>query len=159
MIRSVYLIIGRGISPLFIVGLWAYTFFTRTERVRVMVFNERGDVLLLRGVVSDGKWSLPGGGVEKGETATAAASRELYEETGIRVRQTDLRYLTTLARPDIRVNFKVPLFTVTVNAADLPERHTNKWEIAGVEWFDLRALPDSLSLVARVALDVYNASR
>lgn len=31
-------------------------------------------------------WVLPGGGVEEGETPAAAAEREAYEETGVRVK-------------------------------------------------------------------------
>ncbi len=44
-----------------------------------------GAVLLARRgkVLGHGLWSLPGGKLEKGETAQAAAHRELLEETGI----------------------------------------------------------------------------
>jgi 8-oxo-dGTP diphosphatase len=45
-------------------------------------------VLLVRrgGQPSSGKWSLPGGLVEVGETTEEAARREIMEECGIRVR-------------------------------------------------------------------------
>ena len=55
-----------------------------------MLFEEAGDVLLIRFVVprEDGKfvlWALPGGEIEAGETEAAAAVRELREELGIEV--------------------------------------------------------------------------
>lgn len=46
----------------------------------------RGDeVLLVRRAhpPRQGEWSLPGGRIEPGETANAAALRELHEETGV----------------------------------------------------------------------------
>ncbi|MEM8653068.1 MAG: NUDIX domain-containing protein, partial [Pseudomonadota bacterium] len=55
-----------------------------TLGVRLLVENEKGEVLLVRHTYVDG-WYLPGGGVERGETAEAAARKELLEETGFKV--------------------------------------------------------------------------
>jgi 8-oxo-dGTP diphosphatase len=53
-----------------------------------MLFDEAGDVLLIRFVVprEDGEfvfWALPGGEIEPGETELAAAVREVREELGL----------------------------------------------------------------------------
>ena len=45
-----------------------------------MVFNAKKEILFIR---RNGKWDLPKGKVEKGETYEAAAIRETQEETGV----------------------------------------------------------------------------
>ncbi len=52
------------------------------------VVLSRDRVLLVRrgGQPSSGKWSLPGGGLELGETTVEGIQRELTEECGLRVR-------------------------------------------------------------------------
>jgi 8-oxo-dGTP diphosphatase len=58
-------------------------------RVGVGAVVLSGDrVLLVRrgGQPSSGKWSLPGGGLELGETTVQGIERELAEECGLRVR-------------------------------------------------------------------------
>jgi ADP-ribose pyrophosphatase YjhB (NUDIX family)/ubiquinone/menaquinone biosynthesis C-methylase UbiE len=49
-----------------------------------IVLNEAGEVLLIRRS-DNGRWCLPGGHVDYGETVTQCVIREAYEETGVEV--------------------------------------------------------------------------
>ena len=53
----------------------------------VVVRNEKGEILLVQEADSRvrGKWNLPGGHAEDGESPLECAIRELHEETGLRV--------------------------------------------------------------------------
>ena len=55
--------------------------------VGAVVRDREGRLLLVRRGTEPGRgrWSVPGGRVEPGESATAAAAREVLEETGVRV--------------------------------------------------------------------------
>jgi 8-oxo-dGTP pyrophosphatase MutT (NUDIX family) len=62
--------------------------------VRVIVSDERDRVLILQREMAStggGRWCLPGGKVDYGETVEAAAERELREETGLQA--SELRFL------------------------------------------------------------------
>jgi|SRR5579863_252770 len=48
---------------------------------RVLAVNAAGEVLLVRHSYGARHWMLPGGGMARGETPIAAATRELTEET------------------------------------------------------------------------------
>jgi ADP-ribose pyrophosphatase YjhB (NUDIX family) len=50
--------------------------------VSAIVPNTQGALLLIRRT-DNGYWSIPGGGVEPGESVSQAAAREVREETGI----------------------------------------------------------------------------
>ena len=49
------------------------------------IFDERGQIFLTRRA-DNGEWCLPGGGMDAGESVTEACEREVWEETGLRVR-------------------------------------------------------------------------
>ena len=54
------------------------------------VVSDRDGRVLLARRIDTGNWELPGGTIEPGETATAAAVREVGEETGVTVTVTGL---------------------------------------------------------------------
>ena len=54
------------------------------------IFDERREKLLLTRRTDNGQWCLPGGKVETGESVSEACAREVWEETGLRVRVTRL---------------------------------------------------------------------
>lgn len=65
------------------------TRYPPTPRVAVgaVVIKNRAVLLVKRGKApSGGKWAIPGGSVELGETLRQAAEREIFEETNIRIR-------------------------------------------------------------------------
>ena len=52
--------------------------------IRALVLDEKGDVLLVK-EKEDGRWTLPGGWVDVGESPSEAVEREVEEESGYRV--------------------------------------------------------------------------
>ena len=56
----------------------------------VVIFNEVGQVLLIKENYGQHRYGLPGGRVEPGERPEEAAAREALEETGLEVEIGDL---------------------------------------------------------------------
>ena len=70
-----------------------------SKRVRVIVACKK-KILLVKSHFGKQSWCLPGGGVEKGENPMSAAIRELNEEVGIQVQESDLVCVGQLRLPE-----------------------------------------------------------
>jgi ADP-ribose pyrophosphatase YjhB (NUDIX family) len=55
-----------------------------------VIFDETRQKVLLTQRTDNGRWCLPGGQMESGESAAEACEREVWEETGLKVRATRL---------------------------------------------------------------------
>ncbi|MDD5141487.1 MAG: NUDIX domain-containing protein [Verrucomicrobiales bacterium] len=59
--------------------------------VGALIFNSKGEVLMIRTHKWSNKWGIPGGKIKFGETSEAALRREIKEETGLKV--TDIEFV------------------------------------------------------------------
>ena len=57
--------------------------------VGIFIFNTKGELLLTKTHKWRGKYGVPGGHIELGESAIEAARREAKEETGLEIRDID----------------------------------------------------------------------
>jgi ADP-ribose pyrophosphatase YjhB (NUDIX family) len=127
-----------------------------TLGVRVIVPNKKGSILLVRHTYVPG-WHLPGGGIEKGETAKQAAIKELDEETGIRALD-DLETLAVFANRRASRRDHVVLF-LCQKWETAREFKPNR-EIAEIGFFPLDDLPLGITAPTRARLDeVFGARR
>lgn len=69
-----------------------------------VIFDEAREKVLLTQRADNGRWCLPGGHMESGESAAEACEREVWEETGLKVRA--MRLLGVYSNPDQLVIYK-----------------------------------------------------
>ncbi|MFG1796991.1 NUDIX domain-containing protein [Nocardia sp. NPDC049149] len=93
--------------------------------------------------VFDGRWHLPAGKLEAGESATAAAAREADEEIGVYIDQADLRHIHTAhvvgsgREPRLGLFFEVRHWTGEPTNREPDKCHE-------LRWFPLDVLPDDI---------------
>lgn len=131
----------------------------------VLIKNEK--ILLQRRFntgFQDGKYSLPAGHVEKGETFTLCVAREVREEVGVNLKAENLKVIHIMHR-DSRADFPQGV------AEDINERvdvffaceiwegepkimETDKCD--DLSWFDLNKLPENIIPYIKYALECIN---
>ena len=89
--------------------------FAWVEAAGGVVVNDRGEWLMIH---RNGRWDLPKGHLEAGESVERCAEREIEEETGV---------AAATVRP----------LCATLHAYWFPK--TGRWELKRTRWFELRA--------------------
>jgi acetyl-CoA carboxylase carboxyl transferase subunit beta len=116
-----------------------------------VVINERDEVLLIRRgrEPAKGKWSLPGGSVQRSETPAQAALREVREETGLEVEvETDLWRITVALSP--QHEFDLVGFLANYRGGDpvaADDAELARW-VTAVEFESLEVTPRLAELLA-----------
>lgn len=85
-----------------------------------------------------GKWNTPGGKVEKGEKITDAAVREVFEETGCKIKITGVLPFCKKSIPQMDEDFLLIRFVGEIIEENL--KITNPKEIMKAKWIDLGEL-------------------
>ncbi|HHZ79394.1 MAG TPA: NUDIX domain-containing protein [Candidatus Lambdaproteobacteria bacterium] len=116
--------------------------------VGVGVVVLRGEEVLLvqrAKAPNKGQWSIPGGKQRHGETVIQAVSRELLEETGVKVEQLALLDVVDFIVPDNQGKILYHYTLVDFQGQWLSGECRSGDDADAVKWFKLKEL-DSLSL-------------
>jgi 8-oxo-dGTP pyrophosphatase MutT (NUDIX family) len=103
-----------------------------------VIFDERGRVLLVRHTYGRLNWNPPGGIAQPGEEPSAAARRELEEETGLLIPAGSISGIYFEPGHDLGPMLHF-VFRFTHDAGQTPVAVPP--EIGDVGWFDLDDLP------------------
>ena len=119
--------------------------------VSVIVTNLGGDVLLLRHSYGPAVWSLPGGGLGRGEDPLEAARREVREELGVELAR--IEPVGTLEEMLSGSPHTAHLFTGVCDRQPRPDLR----EVTEARFFPSHSLPEPLGTTTRARIAVWRA--
>ena len=126
--RAAFRVVARVMSLMFKLG-------PKKDRVRVIIYRDDGNVLLVKNRFSCQKWALPGGGVNRDESYEQVAAREVLEEVGLKI--DNLRYLGKVNSHESYAKFSVRVFTAYASTQDIK----CNFEIMETRWLNREYLP------------------
>lgn len=109
-------------------------YLPRTTRTRLLIVCG-GELLVTRTWISDGRWSLPGGGLHRGEEPTAGVLRETREEIGVSLQAYDIRLTSEGEYNGRGLRFKCYYFVVEL--LEKPQLKLRTLEISDSRWVTL----------------------
>lgn len=115
-----------------------HVFLHGSIRTRIIVRTGGDRYLLVRPYLGSGAWKLPGGGVHKTETPVAAATRELFEELGIRAAQEQFTYLAEAEVNENGHRYRAHFLAARVEMSSALVLQW--WEISDARWCSLEAI-------------------
>lgn len=123
-------------------------FLKDTKRTRVMVFDEKQEnVLMVKTWISDQSWKLLGGGMNKSETPVECAIREVREECGIELKETQLKHVIDTKENEKSFEYEAIYFRAKVKK-DI-QLKMRKIELIGLKWLPVDALPGDVDGYSR----------
>lgn len=127
--------------------------------VRVLVLQDRHVLLMQLGAgMFDGCWNIPGGHVLPGESAMAAAVRELQEEVGLQVCADDLTFrCVTHHRPPSRSEKVTFTFSTETFRGEPFAAEPHRAEV--VRWTAWDDLPEMLMPQAAASLSLFRSEQ
>lgn len=127
----------------------------RSTRVRALVLSSSGEVLLTRSWLGYQQWSLPGGGVKRGEQLHRAAAREVFEETMVLTQHDNFVALGKFTSYESSSPFTVHCFKTDTKKQAASIKWSRRHEILQVGWFKIDELPKNTSKNVVLALQRY----
>ena len=124
---------------------------TPLSGVSVIVTNLAGDVLLLKHSYGPAVWSLPGGGLGKGEDPLEAARREVREELGVELAR--IEPVGVLAEELSGSPHTAHIFAAVCDRQPRPDRR----EVLEARFFPSHSLPEPLGRTTRDRIAVWRA--
>jgi ADP-ribose pyrophosphatase YjhB (NUDIX family) len=113
--------------------------------VRGAVFDAEGRILMVREVIDENRWTLPGGWADVNQTPAQSVVREVFEESGYRVRAMKLAAVWDRARqaqPAMAFSV-VRMFFICALQGGAP---ATSLETSEIGWFAENDVPADLSL-------------
>ncbi len=136
-----YIYLGKNLHHV----LLPFLRFGKEKRVRVVVLTDDQHILLIRNWFGHQNWSLPGGGVRKGEAAKGAIVRELHEETGLSVKLDRVNYLKPYVCRESSAPFEADVYYTIVSKRPRLSKQKSL-EVIERRWHSLEKLPKDLAM-------------
>lgn len=126
--------------------------------VGAMIFNDKGELLMLKrgreAKNEQGRWEIPGGGVDFGETREQAIVREIKEEVGVDIVVEHQLLAIDHLIPDEGQHWVATPFIARIKKGQTPKiLEPHKHEAMG--WFQLDKLPEPLAITTQHNLESY----